>query len=601
MSYLSTWKSAIPAAQQQWITKILQQQQDAGTLSSTDLQAALQVLLKVLASGDTRTLAQFYAPQEGQVIDSEGYNLMLQGIAGDLKAAFAEAVNLGQLHQVYQQLYTDKILAELRAALVSLETDINRLYYLNNNSQGFNQIQLGDFTKAGYRTGRNTDVVSQLFVDPRSGLQIPANQDCTVDLRSCSLTLPLQVSQVNAVTTAELSSISLVDSLGAIPVGNSRLSNLIDQQPNTYWVHQEFGTKADSQGLNIELTLDQGSFRYFSFIEIQPVSEYPAILTGLAFENTKQERMAIPVAVTDPIWQPLVKPVRCYFPVQRGRKVFLSFRQESYTYNTANNLTDSPAPTIATLVENPVAPPFPDNSFLKNDYDRFVYTIGFDNILIGSTSYLTRGIFVSPKLTVEHCGIIGLEVKEQDVDNNGSLEYYLCKQDYNASGNLLRSQVVPILPMDAQEITHEALVFNTASGSSPNGRTQLCFPLSESSPDLEIRTDIQQLSTDKYSLSWLDNGAVQVEVTNYNLNYFYTAAYTPYQLLSTQPVYFGNYQELWCAGSNLLHCAAKISTQVIASSDLYLIAIIRGNHYQLQTTPRLLEYRLLAGSTEVSS
>lgn len=119
----------------------------------------------------------------------------------------------------------------------------------------------------------------------------------------------------------------------------------------------------------------------------------------------------------------------------------------------------------------------------------YQYILGFDNIRPGFNVYNSRSVFVSNKKTVTSPGQFGLKTTEwrpaqapgsgdivltqqtyQVTDDepfyHGTVEYYVTIRSFNSDGIALSIDTIPILPVGAQRVYHEQLIFTKKSDAS---------------------------------------------------------------------------------------------------------------------------------------
>lgn len=592
LNYLTTWESMLPKVQSDWINSYLQQGQDLYGWSTDEVKQQLQLLIRQMAAGPTRTLSQYYAPNSRRLIDPEVYNTMLNSITADLQAAFAEALNLGQLLQVYQEIYNHRIIEALRVSLNQIDVDLQRLWYMRGNSLGFSDAQICTFSQTAAATPRSDPLASTLYVDPRTNQIIPETLAATIDAGARALTLPVNLQKTIAFTDVSLDTEAVENVLMEREVAGSSLSNLIDQQAGTYWIAEVITTQPSAVGLDLTLKLDPGGYRDFSFLEIQPVSDFPVWIKGLSYETDGGQRSSLLQVDQESVLQnPISQPVRLQFPVKRGRYLYVRLAQDSYIPITSSSLSQNSS--VSQLMDNPnQVSSLPQLRI--NDQECCQYTLGLDNILAGSIKYLNTGIFVGAVQRVSTCGLIALDAQAQDLTRQGAVEYAIFKRDYDGNGNILRSQTFPILPLEQTIVEQEALILTQSISSPINNVGNLRF---RAAGAIQVYEEERVLSGTAFQASPDPSGiTTQVQIVRAGSQFYYTADYQPLHLTTTSPLYLNNNQDLWLGGSNAVHCATSLGGISIAASDLALIIILRGNPNNLPATPRVMGYKLLTGA-----
>jgi len=595
MSYLSTWQSAIPEAQRRFINQLVAQLGQEQALSDQELQNAIQALVNQLAAGDTRTLCQLFMPASDELIDAEGFNLMVDGMTGDLIAAFQESMNLGRLQQTYRQLYEQRIIGELRAALDQLEANAQRLAYLNPSFSGYNRVLGSNFAQQSYCTTRTSPLADLLYRDPRVNQRLSVGFDCLVDDLAKALTLPLDTRQQHQLDAITMVSKQVAYSQDGGDLPGTTLNNLIDQQPNTYWIHQEVTNQPAPDGCNLQLELELGGTPKFSIIEIQPVANFPFSLTAVNYENMIGQTVDLLPQVSQTLQnQPISRPVRLHFDECQGRRVRLGFQQKSYQQLPAREVLLA-NPTGNWPYEAPLS--YPGQ---LQDREICLYTLGFDNIMVGTALYQEMGVYVSPMLSVDKCLMVALNTEETALERRTSIEYYVVKQDFSSSQKIIQTRVVPILPLGQRQVNGEVLILNSLKGGRifNTGTTRFCAHLNGYLCDLKIYEEDRQLKDVEYQIS--DDLTTQIParltLKNPGSNLYYTVSYSPTHLNTMSAVYLDDKPDLWYAGSNVLRCATQINGREIVSSQLYLVIIQRRNPHVAGVTPQVRQYQLLAAS-----
>lgn len=595
MTYLDTWQSTISKAQSDWISQLLHRLGQESSLSTAELKEELHRLTQLLLAGDTKTLSQLFPAVTDELIDAEGHNLMLEGLVGDLTAAFSEALNLGKLQQAYQQLYEQRIITELRSALGRLEADIQRLSYLGHNTLGFTHALHHNFSLQSYRTPRTHPLANLLYRDPRLNRRLTSSQDCVVDDQANSLTLPLTYRQMHRIESVNLISRQLAGGLGGQELPGTRLEHLIDREPHTYWIYQEATLQPAPEGLRIRLQFDLGSFMPFSLIEIQPIADFPFRLTELSYESSPGHLVSL-LSEVDPaaLANPLCQPLQLHFNPRYGRRLYIGLAQESFQRRLSSELT---AATSQSLWPYGAPTPTPAPSL---ETEVCVYTLGFDNILIGAAAYQPVGIYVSPMLEVNRCVLVGLDAQESISSRHTAVEYWVVKRDLDRRGSVLQTQVVPILPLNQRLITGESLVLFTSQGNYTNdtGLLRFCAHQGGELLDFQIYEEDRPLTTLEYR--WLDSltsrSPARLQLLNPGSNLYYSVDYLPAHLTTTTAHYLTSNQTIWLAGTNALHCALTVDGREIHTSQLFLVVLLRNNPRHARLTPQVRQCQLLAAS-----
>lgn len=591
MTYLSSWQSTVPQVQSAWIDRLIHRLNQEGQLRDEDLKAEIERLTKLLTAGEAEGLSRLYPAVAEQLIDAEGFNLMVSGLIGDLAAAFSEAYNLGELQETYERLYEQRIIAELRSALARLEEDVNRLSYLGNNPFGFSQAQYNGFSVQSRCTPRTHPLADLLYRDPRLNRRMTTTQECVVDTQARALTLPLDSQKLCLVEQISLETKQLAGGLGGQTLPGTRLENLIDRQADTYWIYQEATMAPAPEGLQARFQLDFGGFVAFSLVEIQPVADFPFLLTELSYENHLGQIVDL-LADAGLQSRTLDRPTRLVFPRCQGRRLYVGVAQQSFQRRP---LADGGAEPVPWPYGAP--PPAPAPQFRP---EACFYTLGFDNILVGEACYQPAGVYVSPVMEVERCALIGLNVKEVRPNRHASVEYWIVKRDFDGRGNVLQTKVVPILPLEQRQVVGETLIFTGSQGGLTHDTATLRFCGHRAGAPLGFQAYEEDRPLTDLEYRWLDNlrslTPARIQVLNPGANLYYSVDYVPAHLTTSAAYYLDQNQSFWFAGTNALHCALQVDGREVRTSQVYLVIVMRRNPRWPNLTPQVCHYQLLAAS-----
>jgi hypothetical protein len=594
MTYLSAWQSAIPSAQKKWIDLMVAQLGQNSPLTDDQIKTEINRLVTQMAAGNTRMLTTLFLPSPDEIIDSDGFNTNIDGIVGDLVAAFQESYNIGQLQKAYHDLYQQRIIGELRMALDQLESIAKRLNYMSGAYSGYNNVLGSNFAQKSYCTPRNSDIADLLYRDPRANQRFTADLDCQVDDLSKSLTLPLNISHSQSVESIEIASKQIANSISSGDFPKTSITNIIDGQANTYWIHQEVASSPSPDGLSMQLQLNLSGAPKFSIIELQPVAQFPYELSSLTYESITGETVDLMSQVSDEVKSsPIAQPVRLHLSESQGRKINIGFKQNSYSQVPSNELA------VASTDSWPYNAPLSVPGNLQGT-EVCLYTLGLDNIFVGSASYKNAGIYVSPMMQVDKCTMVALKTTEAIPSRHVSIEYYAVKQDFNSNNQLLQTNVIPLLPLDQNQVTGEELVFNTPYGGTifNTGTPRFLAQLNGQLTNMQIYEEDRLMDSTEYQV--LDDLNSQtpsrISINNQAGNLYYTLDYTPAHLLTMSAIYLTEKQDMWYAGSNVLRCALQAAGRPISTSKLFLVIIQRHDAHYAGLTPQVNQYQLLAAS-----
>lgn len=535
-SYLDKFRSSLPSTQGRQILNLLISKRDQGEIRTVDeFKARLKELTsQLLEERITPTLTQWLAVG-GQDISSEQYNDMLTHIQNDLEAGFAEADNIDEIIAAHHNLIHEISLKALRFGVNELESKISLYEFLNRSTQGFDDALFNTFRESkNLQTSRSDSAASLVYADPRKSEVILNTQDAQIDLVGERLTLG--ASQEKQLQIREAQWLSNANSIrGELDVQfeNSKISHIVDNQNNTYWVESILLSQVRSTGVPMEISLALAASQDVNFIEIEPAVEFPIVLTGIDYidaNNTRQSTGNSSILLRG--------PARINFEKITTSHLILKFRQDNYK---ESQFTTKPGTSLfhrAVLDQNSndvdlVSISEDLQEILTSDFilsdvlgvtnpqqeqvKYYEYILGFDNIRVGFSIFTDRSIFVSSKKKVLSPGRVALRTQEirpsqvsgsssitlnpysyptrnSDEDSkfyHGVTEHYLVIQFFGEDNYLIATDTVPILPLGASRIYHEQMIFKfQTTGAQNPDVAQLRFYTNATENDVLTNSDV---------------------------------------------------------------------------------------------------------------
>lgn len=307
--------------------------------------------------------------------------------------------------------------------------------------------------------------------------------------------------------------------------------------------------------------------------------------------------------------------------------------------------TFSASPVILEAFPVPLVPqPNPTARYLD-------YLIGFDNIRIGRASYRKRGVYVSRPLDVEKATALVLRTVESrplgtsfliagDSQESatgffhGSIEYYVAKRDRDATKAIIRTDLFPVRPSNqAGTIRHERLLLTIReANSTSNNAGRLSFHTTTPG-DIQVfrngtllpynvvtttdgwrdRTDPAAVAAGTVAAPGLGSRMAPVLIINRpSQTDVYTVSYTPVvsntfftpltidtssglgQIVDLT----GDFSTRMCR-NNIVSFSLDRAGQQVATSEIYLIILIRSNSPIEDMSPFVEEYFLGIAETNL--
>jgi hypothetical protein len=666
-TYLDKFRSALPTRQGNQILKLLISKRDSGEIKSVDeFKARLQQLTTtILAERITPTL-KLYEAIAGEDASSAQYNEMLDRIQDDLEAGFAEADNLDEIIAAHQNLIQDVVLKSLRFGVNELDSKITLYEFLDKNTQGFDDAIFNTFRESQTLSASRSDATASLvFVDPRKNQVVGADEDCQVDVIGERLILGAASNITLSVREAEwLSNSNSMRGELSASFSSSNILNIIDGRKNTYWVEPVLLSSARTSGVPMEVALHMSSAQDINYIEIEPATPAPMVLVGIDYYDINNTRQSVGTTAVD-----LRGPTRINFERITTHCLIVRMRQDNYreiqfrqqtgesnfhravlgqSYNTID--IDSVNEDLREMLSSDfiLSDIFSLGETRASQAKYFEYLLGFDNIRAGFSTFDDRGIFVSKKKTVSRPGIAAVridEVRPTQIQGStditlesftyptqttaedakfyhASVEYWLIAQSFTSDDYLIATDMIPLLPLGAERIYHEHLVFSLATtAGQTKDQGQLMFYTEADSSDVVVYRNGTVLTavTDWDFIDASDNSGLTVTIPNggkpmkrgIKINGgvraldIYTVSYTPTvsntQVIPTDTTLLKTVDLVGDHSARMVTDNAVVFSDTRAGyavdhSDMFLLIIMRRNSAEENFSPAVEEHMLVIGS-----
>lgn len=577
--YLEKFAQKIDKRQVDQVLQKLNKQRQAGSIRTVDeFLSRLQGLIRDLTSKDLSPTLNIFKAVEGEVIDSETYNDMLDRITDDFRSSFEEANNIDEVRKSHQALMRDIAFKNIRRAIDDLEAKVD-LYDKKWNKYGAVSKSISStFKEVGEnRTRRNIRQSGTIFSDIRLGEIVEKDSD--IEESGDRLTLGIATNEEYEVKKIrQIFDSSFPQSNLIVQLPHTNIKNIIDRQQYTYWIQSLLFESIQSYAkVKLELTLS--TEKDINYIEIEPVTD-----KGIILEKIEYEDDVFSIQTLDESDTMFTSPVRINFSRIPTKKLFLTFRNEngipidfSYKENDLslfNQTIGQSALGESTDIskvnvdfENILSSATTKNIIgivpsTESTFSGYSYIFGIDNIRTGLTVYEPQSIYVSAPVKInKKVGQIFLEANEtrpksdtpQGVPENtsitydgsdsdfyfSSIEYLIIKRDFDISGNILQTSRYPIIPSNKERIHHERLFLTEKSSltllNKDIGRTLLFTD--KSAGDVKVYRNGSLLT---YNVDWADvtsvsdktpgagdSMAFKVKIINPLIGDIYTVSYSP--------------------------------------------------------------------------
>ena len=690
--YLEKFAGTINKRQSEQILKLLSKQRNSGQIRSVqEFTQKLQDLMFELTSSVLTPSLQLWMADRSEDIDSETYNFMLERAEDDLSAAFEEAINIDEVQRSHEAIIRDVILKNLRAGVAELDSKISLFEFLNKDNRGFDSAIFSTFreSKEG-RTQRQGVQAQLLFRDPRENNElIPTVQDASVELVGERLVLAAANNSFHTIVDVRqiYDSESPQSELVVEPPGTS-LRNMIDNTKGTYWV-QSILFSEKQEYVKVKLEFKLGTVREINVVEIEPASQFGIVVENISYADGNNVITNLDIAE-----RTLDGAASIRFRKVATDRIILTLRNEnsrktSFKYNTEveplfeQALAEPPLgiqPSFAT-VSTELAEAIPSTKIqdaiglvapVSLTFSGYEFVTGIDNIRVGISEHESRSIYISSPLKSSGIGQLGIRTVESrpyleglgqeikftnvtyDIDQDssftddsvlavgstsntyfqGSIEYWIIKQDLSTSGALLRTVTFPILPLDVNRVFHERLVLadkTVATLTDPNLGKAMFFTTRTDGNVKVYRNGVlltDQTDDPLASSGWRDVSTIpdrtpgnstpmqfQIQVLDGLSGDIFTVSYTPVTS-SSQALPNTLSEFVQVGGLNTVDLVGDLSARVFIDhtvildkigedtsaqeSNMFLVILIRQNAAEPTLTPAVEEYTLMGSSIDIT-
>lgn len=674
--YLRKFQGVIGKVQTEQILRLLSQKRNTGQIRTIqEFSKELEDLMRELTSEGLTPSLKLFMAEEDEKIDSASYNFMLDRVQDDLEAAFQEANQIDQVQLSHEAIVRDVILKNLRAGVAELESKISMYEFMSDSDAGFDRAIFSTFREAsGKRTLRTADVPSVTFVDPRTSELIVADQDATVELVGERLVLPHDnVTYYDIRGMRQIFDDTFPQSEIIVEPAGSSFANMIDDQKGTYWVQSLiFSDKRPQVKTQFELNL--GAAKEVNFIEIEPAIRQQLVLESVLYLDVNNSFVdtEIPEQIVSrpiSIRTRKITTNKLIFVFRNENRMSVNFEYQDGEISLLNQALDEPpegltpsidlvAEQLDSLLSSAKIKEIIGVTLQNNEvFSGYSFTTGFDNFRVGLAGYSTRGVYVSPVMEGSLLGEMGLKAEENrpylDVDGvkkftditydldsrvdlddsvffsapddiflSGSIEYWVTKQDLNATGTLLQTSVFPLLPLGVSRIYHERLplIEKTVETRAYNDIGYSMFFTNSTDGDLKVYRNGEEITEGGYWSISTDSAyrtpgtgermVAQITIIDPSPGDIYTMSYNPIES-STKAIPADLDEVITVSGLQVVDLVGDLSARLATGKEvifdteaeenldgttrLFLSVILRRNTSDPTVSPAVEEYAMIAG------
>jgi len=622
--YLDSFIQSIPAIQGKQIMSVLNELRNSGAIKTVEeYRAKLQELTTILSQGKPIPISKLFLGDKGETIDSESFNFMLDRFSDDIDTLLNEISLIADTANAHRAIIRDKLIKDIDLSIRSLTVDIRKNEVLANSGLGFSVVQYNDFSNQDeLRLARSEGkVAAELFYERRSKTVLGQNYDAAVDVISKAMTLPYERSENYVITNVDIEYTTNSDAqYFNVDFPEFKLSNVSDNETETYWATSIMADKVIPEGASVELTVTMDGLREVSHIELDPILYNDFYISYISYINSNDELVEIS-GTSDPIL--IDEHKRISFSKITARKIIIGLLQKTHvetTYYTsdASTLYDvkvRDAEIDVTTLSSALYNQDPNQPIIELlnipgeaeqvQVSGYAYIIGLDNIRIGNAMYTDTGIYVSKPLKVDTPVLMALDTNEEytyidsgtSILPKGSVEYSIRKQNYDSSDILIDTETFNILPNTTSTIRKEYLVINkesreailrfrakTASVLVYFSENQTALTGRVEGEDASV-SDIYEINENGTKITFLHyppNGVV------FDVSATYTISYEP-----KREIYINSAATIFMDNNNMIEFTLDRPAFSVARSEIYLVALMRRNVLDSNVTPSVDEYKML--------
>ena len=653
--FLERFSGTVKNRQTQQILKLLNKKRQRGEYASlAEFQEGFQNLMGELIDETIVPSLKLYQGRPFKDVSIETHNEMLTRASNDLISSFEELDKIEEVHHLHETIIHKVLLGNLRSGLSELRSKVALYEFLNKDQNGFEIAKYSTFKETQEeRTNRGTGIPNSLFMDPKTKTFLLSKYDADVDLIGDRLGLGVGNKKEIKIQNIEQTFGPTFPSSAFDPVGDSidDINNIIDQTAGTFWIKSIY-QKENTSGINVQLKLTLPGNREINYIEIEPALlraiklkklswlDYSLTMQSLDMDQEVKEisRIVFSKISTNVLYLDFFVPD------------YLKFEDENTTNTAASVLNEYLPPAIQEVILNSGSP-------YSDPVEGYKYQIGFDNIRVGLTDYMNKGLYISQPLLIDPSSseeneatsmsaIIGLKsnTKRPYKENEGlkfsedptanlnflgSVEYWIIKRDIQENGTTVKTITFPILPMGSSEVVHERLLLTEDTGESGHldiknsGRLNF-FPdetkpitiyangnfLFASEPDDLVSWAASVSGKDTTNtVSSPNSGSgnpmvyyVKMDKTLMRLGDVYTVSYTPKSpnshAVSSSSIDLSGDLSIRNIPGNLI-LLEESSDISINKYKLYLAIVLRQNTAESQLSPFVEDYTLAVGKKDL--
>lgn len=592
-------------------------------------QALKQNLLDIASAADQPLYVP--TPMIPGVAYSEVFNTNIEDVLLDLEVLFQE-INYVFSKIKSHEVFFDRSVNEAEILLKKLEQNLESTKIEQSADNAFTKVLHNSFIDASNKVDYANPEAKEFYYDFPLKRRTLIDNLCPIDSRQGKISLPKFNSIKVSVAEAKILTTETTVSDYDISFPGNSISNILTEGIQTSWSHSILTRKQLKESAKLVVQLDLGDLKEFNSITLGPNASEPVYLDEIYTIDAlgTKHNIDIPKGI-------LAETKTFLFPKTLAKAVYVAFKQDSNKVIPHNptepislaELQRSPAlpltiDSISGQIKSSIKDPSIKNILglqtkaLSESVLVYYYSFSLQSISISNDDFKNKGIYVSKPEEYTNLRNLGLYVGDSIPTAihwqtglempGGSIEYMLFKKDYNASGKLIKTSTMNVLPIGTTQVTNERLPFEESTtvalrfvghkldgdGSGieiyRNGELLIRgvdwrFKKRQSLSSADPMIDVNETKT----IIELTQTADQI------YNGVYWAKYTPRFIAQPELVVLDN-------GIRFLENCSIVTPgivygQEVVNSDIYVQIIIR-NHTESSVLTPYVDYYRLAGKEE---
>lgn len=486
MKLLDKVGSLLSSLQGNQILKKLTKQKDEGFYrNELEFKQALKSNLLDIAAAQDEPL---YVPTPiiPGIAYSEAFNNNISDVLLDLEVLFEEVNYLFSKIKSHE-IFFERSVVESEILLKKLEQSLESAKVEAGADNAFNKIYHNSFIDASNKIDFTNPEAKEFYYDFSLKRRTLLENLCPVDPKQGKISLPKFNSVKVNIAEAKILTTETTVSDYEISFPGNNLRNILTESLLDSWSHSILTTKQLKESARLVLQLDLGDIKEFNSITIGPNAAEPIYIDEIYTVD------ALGIKHSFNIEKSLISETTTYYlPKTISRAIYVSFKQESnkvIPHNPAEPISlaelqrDPALPLTVDSISGQIKESIKDPSIknilglervsLSDSVLVYLYAFSLQSIIVSNDNFKNKGIYVSKPETFTNLRQLGLYTKDftptaihwqtgEEIPA-GVIEYRIFKKDFNASGNLIKTSTMDILPVGTSIVDSERILFEESN------------------------------------------------------------------------------------------------------------------------------------------